>query len=38
MSKKSDQRWRIIYSKGTPANTIGYVEAPAAQTAVKKAI
>ena len=41
MAKLPDQpihRWRIIHFKGTPANTLGYVDAPDAETAIKKAI
>jgi hypothetical protein len=30
--------WRIVRIKGTPAPTIGYVEAADAETAIKKAI
>jgi hypothetical protein len=35
---KPDDRWRIIHIKGTPAETIGYVHAPDAEAAIKKAI
>jgi hypothetical protein len=38
MAKKPDLKWRIIHLKGTPAKTIGFVEAPDAETAIKKAI
>ena len=34
MAKKPvqpDHRWRIVHLKGTPANTIGYVDAPDAE-------
>jgi hypothetical protein len=31
-------KWRIIHLKGTPAKTIGYVEAPDADSAIEKAI
>jgi hypothetical protein len=39
-NKKPDRRtrWRIIHIKGTPAETIGYVHAPDAKAAIKKAI
>jgi hypothetical protein len=36
--QKPDDRWRIIHIKGTPAETIGYIHAPDAETAIKKAI
>jgi hypothetical protein len=36
--EKPDHKWRIIHLKGTPAKTIGYVEAPDADSAIKKAI
>lgn len=39
MAKKPEKpthRWRIVHIKGTPAGTIGYVEAPDAETAIKK--
>ena len=35
---KSVHRWRIVYIKGTPTTTIGYVEAPDEQTAMERAI
>jgi hypothetical protein len=35
-AKLPDHKWRIIHLKG--AKTIGYVEAPDAQTAIKQAI
>ena len=38
MAKKPDHKWRIVHLKGTPAKTIGYVEAPDADSAIKKAI
>jgi hypothetical protein len=31
-------KWRIVYTKGLPAATIGYVEAPDEQTAMERAI
>jgi hypothetical protein len=34
----SSKRWRISLIKATPAATIGYVEAPDAESAIKKAI
>jgi hypothetical protein len=36
-SKKLPE-WRITYIKGTPATTLGYVEAPNAEAAIKEAI
>ena len=30
-------KWRIIHIKGTPAETIGYVDAPDAEAAIAKA-
>jgi hypothetical protein len=33
-----DHKWRIIHLNGTPAKTVGYAEAPGADTAIKKAI
>jgi hypothetical protein len=36
-SKKLPE-WRITYIKGTPATTLGFVEAQTAQAAIKEAI
>jgi len=41
MAKTPEQpnhKWRIIHLKGTPAKTIGYVDAADAETAIAKAI
>jgi hypothetical protein len=38
MSTKPDHKWRIIHIKGTPATTIGYVEAPDERAAIDRAI
>jgi hypothetical protein len=41
MAKTPDQphhKGRIIHIKGTPAETIGYVDAPDADTAMERAI
>ena len=37
MAKTPDQSWRI-YLKARPAKTLGYVDAPDAETAIDKAI
>lgn len=37
-AKPTIYRWRIIHLKGTPAKTIGYVDAPDAEAAIAKAI
>jgi hypothetical protein len=34
----SEPRWRILRIKATPARAIGTVEAPDAETAIRKAI
>ena len=39
MAKSSaNHKWRIVYIKGSPATTIGYVEALDERTAMERAI
>ena len=38
MKPKTLPRWQINYIKGRPPTTLGHVEAPTAEAAIKKAI